>query len=411
MSRLRLTKVAQPATPSSDKAEFFIDTNDFRPKIVDSNGVVSFMTDAGHRGRNVLTNGSFIVQQRVATASTAIAGVSTTTRAGVVADRWAVTTSVASNLNWARIDTGGAIEANLNSRYYGSIISATAGKKVMLSQFIENAEMAHLRGNSVRLSVKTNQKAGLAQTYKLGLLQLNSSGTIDVCPAFLSSAWSTTTGVDPSWGTNLVAITPDGSVLGGGGTISGNYLEITTTPGVWTRSSVVFTVPSSARNLVAVLFSNATGGTTDNISIAEFQLTAGKEIRDYNEPPFVETLLRCQRFFCKSFQQTTVPAQNAGVVGVVNGIVGKAAATALGSKIPIRFPVTMFASPTMTYFNPSAANSQMRRIDGTTPADQTATASLHLSDSGVLVTATGDANGAVGDTLGIHYTADAEFRT
>ena len=96
----------------------------------------------------------------MAVASTAIAGISTTTRAGQVADCWAVTTSVASNLNWQQVDTSGAAESLLESRYYGSIICASAVKKVMLSQWVLNAEMAHLRNKQVRLSLKNSQKVG-----------------------------------------------------------------------------------------------------------------------------------------------------------------------------------------------------------------------------------------------------------
>jgi hypothetical protein len=397
-------------TKLSNYLTIWADTADKKVKVVDANDVVSILNNDGPRDANILTNGGFRVLQKVAAASTAIAGISTTTRAGVIADCWSVTASVASNLNWAQIDTQGAPETGLKSRFYGSIISSSAGKKVMLSQWVLNAEMAHLRGQKVRLSIKLNQKVGsAAQVYKLGLLQLNSSGTVDVSPAFLSGAWSTTGGVNPSWGTNLVAITPDTLPAGENGTIVGDFLEISGQATTWVRSSCVFTVPTTAKNLVAVLFSNATGGTTDNLSHGEFDLTEGPDIVDWVEPPYADTLMRCLRRYCKSFQQTTVPATNAGVVNVVNGIIGKAAATALACKIPIRFPVPMWKSPTVTLFNPSAANAQVRRIDGTTPADQTATAQLHLGDAGVLITATGDANGAVGDTIGVHYTADAEI--
>jgi hypothetical protein len=414
MSRLRLTKVSTPSTPAANKSEIFIDTADRKLKQIDDNGVISTLNNDGLQDRNIIVNGGFSIQQRVATASTAISGISTTTRAGQVADRWAVTTSVATNLNWAQIDTSAAPESGLLSRYYGSIISSTAGKKVMISQWVINAEMMHLLGKKVRVSIKHNQKVGSGQTFKLGLLQLNSSGTVDTSPAFLSGAWSTSTGVDPSWGTNLAAIAPDASPTGENGTISGSYLNVTTVATTWTRSSCVFSVPSNAKNLIVVFFSDATGGTTDNISIAEVQLTQGPDIVDYKEAPLAETLIRCQRFFCKSFPLTIVPAASVteanGGSGVC-GIIGKAGATALAVHIPIQFPVQMFKVPTVTYFTPTAAGAQAFRLDGTSPAVQTATASRTNSttDRGVVCTATGDASGAVGDLVGVHYTADAEF--
>ena len=116
MSRLVLTKGSAPATPASNKVALYVDTADNRVKAIDYNGVIASLTEDGSKDRNILTNGSFRIQQRCATASTAIAGISTTTRAGQVADRWAVTTSVASNLNWAQIDTSGATESGLDRK-------------------------------------------------------------------------------------------------------------------------------------------------------------------------------------------------------------------------------------------------------------------------------------------------------
>lgn len=416
MSRFVLTKTAAPATPAANKSAIYVDTTDRRLKQIDDNGVISTLTEDGSKDRNIITNGSFRIQQRVAAASTAIPAVSTTTRAGQVADRWAVTTSVASNLNWAQIDTAAAVETGLLARYYGSIISATAGKKVMISQFLINSEIAHLRGQKVRLSVKTNQKVGAGQTYKLGLLQLNASGTVDVCPAFLSGAWSTTTGVDPAWGTNLAAITPDASPTGEGGTITGSYLNITTLVTTWQRSSCVFTVPTNAKNLVVVLFSDATGGTTDNISISEFRLTQGAEIIDWVEMPLSFELFRCQRFFCKSFPLTVVPAASlseATAGSGATGMIGKAGATALAANYSIQFPTVMWKVPTIVYFTPTAAGAQCWRFSGAAAAAQTATASRtnSVTDRAVVVTATGDAAGTVGDLVGVHYTAEAEFIT
>lgn len=415
MSYQTFTKGAAPATPAANKSTQYVDTADRRPKMIDDNGVISAMCNYGQADRNIIENGGFAVQQRVATASTAITGITTTTRGGVVADRWAVTTSVATNLNWAQIDTNGAQDTGLQSRYYGSIIASTAGKKVMISQWVIGSAMAHLRGQKVRVSIKHNQKVGSGQTYRLGLLQLNASGTVDVSPAFLTGAWSTTTGVDPAWGTNLAVIPPDASPSGENGTNGASWCTVTSVATTWVKSSAVFTIPTSAKNLVFVFFSDATGGTTDNISIAECQITQGTEIIDYMEPPLAETVIRCQRFFCKSFPLTVVPAASVseatGGSGVC-GIIGLAGATALAAHINIQFPVQMWKTPvTLTYFTPTAAGAQAFRLDGTSPAVQTATASRtnSLTDRGVLCTATGDAAGVVGNLVGVHYTADSEI--
>lgn len=414
-----ITKKAAPATPAVNKSMVYVDTADNKIKQIDPNGVINVLPQDGLRDRNIITNGGFMIQQRQVPGSTAIGGISTTTRAGQVADRWAVTTSTASNLAWAQIDTAAAPETGLNSRYYGSIIKSSAAKKVLLSQFIIASRMAHLRGNKVRVSIKINIKVGNAQTLKLGLLQLNASGTVDTCPAFLSGAFSAVTGTDPAWGTNLAAITPDASPTGENGTIVGSYLEIAAQQTTWVRSSCVFTVPSNCRNLVMVVYSNDVGGSTDNISFAEAQITQGVEIVDYVEPPMADTLMECQRFFSKSFPYAIAPAAS---VSIANGGYGSSgpmliagSGTALGTQIQIVFPVRMWKVPTITYYTPTTTGALIFRHTGTTPAAQgsTATVANTLTDIGCTVASTNEAtaNTAVGNWCSIHWAAEAEFIT
>lgn len=417
MSFLLMTKTAAPSAPAANKVMPYVDTADRRVKAIDENGVISLMVANGNRHQNVLRNGGLRIQQRVAAASTAIPALSTSTRAGQVADGWAVTASVASNLNWAQIDSNAAPETGLLARYYGSIIASTAGKKVMFSQFIPHSDMAHLRGQRVRVSIKTNQKVGAGQTYHLGLLQLNAAGTVDTSPAFLTGAWSVTTGVDPAWGTNLAPIAPDASPTGENGAVSGNWLNVMSLVTTWQRSSACFTVPSTAKNLVVVLFSDATGGTTDNLSVAEAQLTLGLEIVDFVDSSLAAELFRCQQFFSKSFPLGVVPAASLSEATAGSGVTALLAkagsGTALGSQITVQFPVQMFKAPTVTLFTPTAAGALVFRLTGTTPAVQGATAirASSTTDRGCVVTATNEAtaNGTVGDLVAVHYTADAEF--
>lgn len=412
------TKRSAPSAPSANKVAEYVDTADRRTKSIDENGLISTLNNIGPMDENTLYNGSFGISQRVNVNNTAITGLSTSTRAGQVSDRWAVTASVASNLTWATTDAGSTGETGLLARYYGNLEATSAGKKVMVSQFIINQDMAHLRDQKVRLSVKLNQKVGSGQTYRLGLLYLTASGTIDVCPTFLTGAWSTTTGVDPAWGTNLTVIAPDASPSGENCTVGASWASITSVSATWQRSSAVFTIPSTAKNLVVVLFSDATGGATDRLAISEFQLTQGPDIVDWVQPHFGLELLKCQRFFCKSFPYAVVPAASlseATAGSGCTGILGKSGSgTALGSAITIQFPVQLWKSPpNITLFTPIGAGAVVYRITGTTPAVQGATTvrSNSNTDRGFVVTATNEAttNGAVGDLIGIHYIADVDF--
>jgi hypothetical protein len=389
----------------------YIDSADGRYKTRDQNGVISTFANMGLDEQNILYNGGFYVQQRVATASTAIPSVSTTTRAGQVADRWAVTVGNATTPSWAQIDSIAAPETNLLARYYGKITQATNAAKFILSQFVIASDMAHLRGKQVRLSVKLKQFAGSNATYRLGLLYLNSSGTVDVCPTFISAIGGAST--DPTWGTNLIQITPDAIGLENA-TVSGVAASITSTAN-WLRSSCTFTIPSSAQNLCPVLYRDTIGAASDACGIAEFQMTQGTDLVDYIPFPLADEVVRCQRFFNKSFPLTVVPAASlseATAGSGATGLIGKTTTSALAANYPVTFPVQMWKiPPTVTLFTPTASGAQCWRFSGGAAAAQTATAirTNSTTDRWFVVTATGDGSGAVGDLVGVHYTADAEF--
>lgn len=393
-----------PATPSAGTVVLYPDTADKRYKQIDENGVVSSLPTSGEKDSNVLINGGFTIQQRVALAATAIPAVSTTTRAGQVVDRWAVTVGNVTTPLWERVDA--SVETGLLNHHYGRITQNTNAAKFILSQFILHVEMAHLRGQKVRLSCKIKQFVGAAAVYRLGLLQLAAAGTADVSPMFISAIGAAS--VEPTWGTNLAAITPDASPTGENGTVFGAALSVTSTA-VWVRSSAVFSIPLDANNLIPVIYRDTLGAAADSVGITEVQLTQGSEIVDWVPRPYVTELQSCQRFFCKTFALTTVPVTNAGInTGEAKAIAGKAGAVANSGIIPWRFPVRMWRTPpTVTLFNPGAANALQRNLTGV--ADMGATASTAQLDSSVMNIATGVAATAVGDQIGIHITADAEI--
>lgn len=396
---------ASIATPAAGVTALFVDNADKKIKTKDDAGVISTLNNDGLQDRNIVVNGGFAIQQRVATASTAIPSVSTTTRAGQVADRWAVTVGNVTTPSWAQIDTSAANETGLLARYYGKITQATNAAKFILSQFVINTEMMPLRGQKVRVSCKVKQFVGSNAVYRLGLLQLAAAGTVDTSPAFISAIGAAN--VEPTWGTNLLAINPDAVPAAENGVISGAALSITSTA-AWVRSSCVFTVPTDAKNLVVVLYRDTLGAASDAVGIAEFQMTQGPDLVDYKAPPLAEEMLRCQRFFYKTFTYATVPVTNAGIgTGCAKWGVGVLGAVA-GTWSTHQFLAEMFKIPTVTLFNPAAANAQVRQI-GSTPADCTSSVSAEVTTHSTAFTTTPTANAVIGTVVGVHFTADAEF--
>jgi len=100
-------------------------------------------------------------------------------------------------------------------------------------------------------------------------------------------------------------------------------------------------------------------------------------------------------YYRKSFAPGTAPANNAGTTNAI---------CAYGQPSPIiPFNPPMPTAPTVTTFNPSAANSNWR--DTTTSSDLTA-ASPVIGTNGFLLGAS-TAPGALTDQSCIHWTADA----
>ncbi len=161
-----------------------------------------------------------------------------------------------------------------------------------------------------------------------------------------------------------------------------------TTAGTWQSGNYIAT--SNQVNGVN------TGAT--NFRIAGVQLELGAKATPFDVRPQGEVLRDCQRYYSKSFNIATAPAQNAGRIGSVAGV----ASTTLFIR-DVRFPVSMRTTPTITTYNPSAANANWRAQ--TPAADRTAAIDLQGEHSCLLYTTGATAN----DDLYIHYTADAEI--
>tara|TARA_R100001480_G_scaffold138547_1_gene135599 strand:- start:93 stop:1241 length:1149 start_codon:yes stop_codon:yes gene_type:complete len=102
---------------------------------------------------------------------------------------------------------------------------------------------------------------------------------------------------------------------------------------------------------------NFADSTSNDWYITGCQLEVGSVATDFEHRSFGQELALCQRYFEKSFKQGTAPAQN------VSAGVGYYLLHSQGSQLRssnIHFKVTKRTDPTMTYFNPYAANANAR---------------------------------------------------
>lgn len=214
-------------------------------------------------------------------------------------------------------------------------------------------------------------------------------------PINVASVWSYESFVIPgdtggSWST---AAGSSGGIQATFGLGSGSGSQVT--PNVWGASPGLATATSA--NLVAT-------------ASATLQITGVRLYPCSGDIPAIwrtahQEISLAQQFYRKSFPLGTKPAQSAGVAGarcIRNPI-------ALGEpSVYVDFLPPMAASPTITTFNPSAANANWRDVTASSDIAVAVDPVTALSSTGVEI-ATGGTVTTLADDLCIHYTADVGF--
>ena len=147
--------------------------------------------------------------------------------------------------------------------------------------------------------------------------------------------------------------------------------------------------------------------TACQISIAHVQLELGPIATPYRVQSNGEVMNACQRFYQKSFDYPQAVVTNAGTnVGAFRfqQILG-AAASIIGPLAFFRTPIVKI--PTVTLYNLSVANNQIR--NGSINADCTASTAASISNSSFTVSATTAGGSAVGNINSVHWDANADY--
>jgi hypothetical protein len=178
--------------------------------------------------------------------------------------------------------------------------------------------------------------------------------------------------------------------LGVGSTYAG-------TAGAWTGTANILGA-TGAVNVVS------TNGAT--FYITGVQLEVGSTATSFDYRPYGTELALCQRYACGSFPSGTAWGQNAGTTGAFSYIVMVSGTTA-GFGVSMPFPVAMRASPTFTYYNPSAANDKWRNTIAN--ADSASGAAVQIRTWGSQVTNYQVAGDTASQTCQVHWSASAEL--
>lgn len=394
---LVLGQESTPAAPSSGKTLVYIDSADGRPKARASDGTVTVLAPV--QSPNLLVNGLFQFAQRQTPGT--LTTYSNTTGRTYGLDRWGITNENAS-AQVRRVDTAAAAETGLGARFYAEIKKITSTGKLAYSEVLEGSESIALRGRKVRVQFKAKNSVG-SHTLRCALLYLTSSGTIDTIPATFVSAFGAAS-TDPTWGTHLTALAP--SVVNANSTIVGSGISAVLTS-AWRWYGGVFTVPTNSLNLVVVIFTDGQMTAGDIWHLSEVGLFDGEEERSAVVADTETEQHRCERFCWKTFAIDTGPVQNIGnFLGCLRWTAHSAGAVLQRSPV-FPFPVRMRAAPTVTTYNPSTANVEVR--DSLFGGDSTGTAIQSNSDRSFAIVCTGNPGTVVGGTLVVHVLCEAEL--
>ena len=169
-----------------------------------------------------------------------------------------------------------------------------------------------------------------------------------------------------------------------------------TTPGAWQTGNFYGTASQV----------NAMDTNSQDFIITGVKLELGSVATPIRFRSFQEELDLCERYFQKSFPYAGTPAQNFGVAAgettFMSTITG-----AVALYHDVRFKRSMRIAPTMTYYNPGAANAQARNLNDS--LDCSATATSCVTTDNVVISTVGNAGAVPGERIGINWTASARL--
>jgi len=143
------------------------------------------------------------------------------------------------------------------------------------------------------------------------------------------------------------------------------------------------------------------------LNIWDVQLELGVNPSEFARQSFQDQVQACLPYYEKSFTYATAPAQNVGTNTGEWRYVAAIAAAGTERAPTTTFKAQKLKTPTITIYNPAAANAQVRDIQAA--ADCSATTSGNINNNGFVLFCTGNASTAVGNSLGFHWTAEAEL--
>jgi hypothetical protein len=319
---------------------------------------------AGVPNRNLLVNSSFRFWQR---------GTSLTLADGAMGpDGWFV------------LSESGSVACAPSSNYYGvgvgkyAVAEASSTQRIGFGQVLFSQDAYDLDNFWFQCEVNTDA------TRTIRAAVLYGGGTTDAQTRDMVNNWASTT-------------------YTAGNFFHANWVPLavasqTVSAGTPYRFSFPVTVPGNHKNLGVLIWTEDQLTSGNEFYIGEPILSDAGCPQIYLPPSYSDELTACLGRYAKTFNMSVAPVQNVG-----NGQ-GAIRLSGNGGSIETdwRFPVPMRKVPTITTFNPLAANANWR--DTVASADRTVTVGT-ATTSAVAINA---GSTTTGNQMSIHATAEAE---
>lgn len=314
-----------------------------------SSGATLSSTDLPQR-HNLLANGGAWFWQRQTPGTL-------TTRLGdqYCADRWYTLTQTTSIQTARTTGNTGPYAIQLKQHQ-------VAAQRMGVAQIVENLNSHPMRGRTLRLQF--NAKCSTTTTLRFAILEW--TGTADTVTSVVVNDWTSGT------------YTAGNFFLASSVTVAGvGSLSVGTS---YTACSLSATISASCNNLIVFVWTEGTAAQNVTVELAEVMLCDADLSRAWLPQPLSEELLRCQRFYQKSYAVDTAPATATSV-----GAVGYYAAGTNGEWAPnVTYVQEMRATPTLVFYSTATGTAARRRnaSDGTDEAVTTPNLSGPKSHTG-----------------------------
>ena len=343
--------------------------------------------DAPLSNRNHLINGAFAVAQRGTSFTSSSSANNDDT---YVLDRWYILSDGNDIIDVSQETS----TIPTNGKYAIALDVETANKKFGIAQIIEGKNCVGLIGDTITFSFK----AKVSDTSKLDNVKaaiVSWSGTEDTVTSDIISAWGNE-GTNPTLIANATYENTPAN------------LSLTTSYATYSVSANIDT--SGANNIIVFIWSDVTDTTAGHfLYVTDCQLERGNTATPFEHRSYGEELLRCSRYFTKTYKDGVFAGQTSDFNGAA---VGRNYNTTGRSQNPLtyQFKVRMRTVPTITSYSPADGTSG-NFVTGATGltacSTESSVNSFVDSESGIASLNSGTIGGTF--FFAVHLYADAEL--